>query len=99
MRFRKGARLDTSQVFDRRGGASGGGVLGGIGMGRMAGGGGIVGIIIAVVIAVVASGGGGGRSSSDVTDLIIGGHSVQSDNAELSASCETGADANQQAEC
>ena len=67
-------------------------------MGKVAGGGGLVGIIIAVVIAIVASGGGGG-AGSNLTDLLIGGQSVEGDNAELSQSCQTGADANQESDC
>jgi predicted metalloprotease len=56
MRFRRGARLDTSEVADRRGMSIGP-------VGGMVGGGGIVGILIAVVL-LLTNGGGGARGFS-----------------------------------
>ena len=53
MRFRPGARLDTSQVDNRRGMRLGP-------IGGLAGGGGIVGIIITVIL-LLTNGGGGGQ--------------------------------------
>lgn len=91
MRFRRGARLNTSQVRDRRG-AGGAGGLGGIPM-AIGGGGGIVGVIVLLVL-VFASGGldglGGGGSS------LSGGAGVDSDLAE---ECQTGDDANRRQDC
>jgi predicted metalloprotease len=88
MRFRQGSRLDTSQVSDRR--RAGGGAM-------VAGGGGIVGLIVLAI--TLFAGGGGGGGGAGLSDLVIGGQQVQGDNTELSASCETGADANQDADC
>ena len=55
MRFRKDAKLDSSQVEDYRG--RGGGLPGGIPM-KLGGGGGIV--VLLVVLAFMFLGGGGG---------------------------------------
>jgi predicted metalloprotease len=81
--------LDTGQVSDRRG--MGGG-LGGIGMGRGVayGGGGVAGLILVVVLLLANGlGGGGGSTSSSSFDGA----------GELSANCQTGADANQRTDC
>ena len=90
MKFRNRGVLDTGQVSDRRG--MGGG-LGGIGLPRGAaigGGGGIVGIIVVVVLLLANGlGGGGGGSSANSFDGA----------GELSANCQTGADANQRTDC
>ncbi|MBA3654093.1 MAG: neutral zinc metallopeptidase [Actinobacteria bacterium] len=81
MRFRDSARLDPSQVSDRRG-MRGGPAL--------AGGGGLIGLIF-LVISLLNNGGGGANGVS------IGGAS--SDQGDLSAQCQTGADANQREDC
>ncbi|MET0627742.1 MAG: neutral zinc metallopeptidase [Acidimicrobiia bacterium] len=101
MRFRKGARLDSSQVRDVRG--SGGGSMGGLGglggmsipggRGGMAAGGGIVGAVVLVLV-MLLSGSlnvGGGSSSG----LALG---TGSEN-DLSDECRSGADANQREDC
>jgi predicted metalloprotease len=85
MRFRRGARLDPGQVSDRRGG-------GGLALprgGMVAGGGGLIGVIVTLVL-LFASGGGGGNP------LALGGDQAERD---LSNQCQTGADANQDADC
>ena len=92
MKFRTGSRLDTSQMSDRRGAGGGIGGLGGIGLGRGAavGGGGIVGVIVVIVLLFAngLGGGGGGTGSSSFSGA-----------GELSANCQTGADANQRTDC
>ena len=85
MRFRRGARLDTGEVSDRRGA---GGLPGGMMLG---GGGGIIGLIIAVVFALGGFGGGGTSNAFDVRGA--------GSNADLENTCKTGADANQRADC
>ena len=89
MKFRTRGRLDTSQVSDRRG--MGGG-LGGIGMGRGVayGGGGVAGLILVVVL-LLANGLGGGGGGTGTNSFDGAG--------ELSANCQTGADANQRTDC
>ena len=79
MRFRRGARLDTGQVSDRRGsgGMPGGGMM-------IGGGGGIVGLIVALLFAFGGLGGGSG------SNFAVQG----ADNSDLEATCKTGADAN-----
>jgi uncharacterized protein len=94
VRFRKGARLDQSQVEDLRG--QGGGRIGGTPMAL--GGGGIVGIIVLVVLllAGVPIGGGGGPAGFDQLDGESAGTGAPS--ATLSE-CQTGQDANEREDC
>lgn len=87
MRFRRGARLDTGQVSDRRG--RGIGIPGGLGGGALAGGGGLVGLLFLVVMLMGGLGGG-----SDGGIALGGG-----ENADLAEECRTGADANQDEDC
>jgi predicted metalloprotease len=83
MRFRPGARLDPSQVSDRRGRRPSLPIA-------VGGGGGIVGII--VVLLLLFAGGGG----SDL-GLQLGGEGAAE--SDLSSQCRTGADANQNEDC
>jgi uncharacterized protein len=84
MRFRPGARLDPSQVEDRRGvGFPGGGMaVGGGGLG-------IVGVLIYLAFTLL----GGGSGSSGLTPL--DGNTVTGD----TASCTSGAAANRSEDC
>ena len=91
MRFRKGARLDPSQIEDRRG--RGGGVA-------VAGGG--VGLVVALIIVVLNAVGGGSGSSIDVqqalqdlTGVQVGAGSTPPDLSH----CQTGADAQTSEDC
>ena len=84
MRFNRGARLDTSQVEDRRGR--------GIGAGGIGGGLGVVGLLIALLLGGnPLDGGGGGGSTGFQTQAPA--------NSDLSAECRTGQDANEQDDC
>jgi predicted metalloprotease len=95
MRFRKQARLDTSQIEDaRRGGLrlpSGRG-------GRVAAGGGglsLIGLVVALV--VILTGGGNLGALQGLDDQIVG--SPAADNTQLERECRTGEDANTQEDC
>ena len=91
MRFREGARLDTSGVSDRRGMGGGRGIaVGGGGLG-------LVGLIIIVVLQL--AGGGGGDAGSTIGGLAGLGEGEQADNSQLEQRCQTGADANDSEEC
>jgi len=83
MRFRDSARLDTGQVSDRRGFGSRPGLM-------IGGGGGLVGLIVAIVVALASLHGGGGAD---------GFSAAGSENGDLAAECQTGADANQRTDC
>lgn len=94
MKFNRGARLDTSQVSDRRGVP--GGKAGAIG-----GGAGILGIIVAVVVALSGGGDGGGDLGGLLEQLGTGGGSgnAAADNTQLDESCKTGSDAGAKDDC
>lgn len=87
VRFRSNARLDASQVSDRRGAGGGLGSMGGRGM-AVGAGGGVVGLIVVLAIVLLQSGVLGGQGSSAVDT-----------GSDLSAECQTGADANASADC
>src|SRR4051812_452339 len=83
MRFRKNARLDTSQIEDRRGSGSSMGMPGG----PIAVGGGGVGLLVVVAFILIQALSGGGAAGS-----------AQSP-SDLAQSCRTGADANSREDC
>ena len=109
MEYEQGTQLDTSQVEDVRSSGGGGGGLGG-GMGGMGGGGfpipkvggglGLV-LIIAMVLFKACTGGGGGLGNVITPGAQSGQVQTQSksDNAAISQSCQTGADANTKQDC
>ncbi|MGS0683715.1 KPN_02809 family neutral zinc metallopeptidase [Nakamurella sp. GG22] len=114
MKFNPNARLDTSQVQDRRGSGGGGGGFGGFGGGgfgggRMPGGrggglavgGGGLGLLIVVGIVLfnMISGGGGGTGSTGGGLLQGANGNTTVDNVQLSSACRTGADANTNEDC
>ncbi len=86
-RFNKRARLDTSQVDDRRGGG-GGKVVGGIG-----GGIGLIILVVSLLLGVNPLDTGGGSPSQSTNP----GAGVQVEN--LIEECQTGADANERQDC
>jgi len=94
VRFRKGAKLDPSQVEDYRG--QGGG-LGGLGGGKvLGGGGGLIGIVVLVLYLVLASQGGSLGELGSLTGQTVG---PGTPNTELTSECRTGADANEREDC
>ena len=109
MKFNPNARLDTSQVQDRRSGGGGGGSrsggFGGIpgGKGGMAAGGGVLGLIAIVVIVLLNSFSGDGGSTGGTGGLsnVLGGAAGNTavDNAQLESACRTGADASTGEDC
>jgi predicted metalloprotease len=83
MRFRPGARLDPSQVEDRRGRGGGPIALGGGGLG-------VAGIVIYLLFALL--GGGGGGTFGDLEGL-------SAPEAASTLDCSSGADANTRQDC
>ncbi|MDX6477032.1 MAG: uncharacterized protein QOH95_2543 [Gaiellaceae bacterium] len=83
MRFRPGARLDPSQVQDRRGMGGGPIALGGGGLG-------LAGIVIYLLIAVLGGGSNGAFASLD---------GLTAGQATSTLDCSTGADANTRQDC
>jgi uncharacterized protein len=86
VRFRPGARLDPSQVEDRRGLGGGGLAVGGGGLG-------LVGLVVYLLISVL-----GGGSSSAYGGL-DGLQQVNQPPGKVLSECSTGADANQRQDC
>ena len=94
MRFRTGARLDPSQVEDRRGGGTGSG----IGLPHIAAGGGglgVVGVIVYVLFALLSNGSGAGRLGPLDNSTVA----QQSPAQALGDECRTAADANTREDC
>ncbi len=89
MRFRKNARLDASQVSDRRGVRP---------AGMAAGAGGIGAVIILLVTLFSGGGGGGGGGLFEALEGLTVGGDTGTPN-DLSDECRTGADANERDDC
>ncbi len=88
MRFRRGAKLDPSQVTDVRGRRAG----------PMAVGGGGVGLVVVLAIVLLNVLGGGGASSA--LELLEGQEiGTGQGSAELQQECRTGQDANERQDC
>lgn len=96
MRFDDDAKLDTSQVDDKRGRRMAG--RGGLAIG---GGGGIIGIIVVLVVALTGGGGDSSGLSAQLDQLL--NQSAGGTQAEVPSTiredCQTGADANEREDC
>src|ERR687890_1326127 len=88
MRFRKGARLDTGQIQDRRGARGGRGLAVGGGAGT------ILVVVVLALLGVDVTGGGGGDPLSIGTET-----GSDAPSTELSSACRTSSDANQREDC
>lgn len=101
MKFNPNARLDTSQVQDRRGGGGGlsRGGFGGLpgGRGGLAVGGGGLGLLVVAALVLFYLFSGNGGSGSGLLQGASGNASV--DNAQLESSCRSGDDANTSEDC
>jgi uncharacterized protein len=91
MPFRRGARLDPSQVEDLRGRGGRGLAVGGGGLG-------LAGVVVYLLFQVLA-GGGGGSVLDDLADATAGGGLQQTPQTEALADCRTGVDANAEEDC
>ena len=105
MEFDEDARLDPSQVQDRRragrSGTSGG--FGGLPVGKagLGAGGGIVGLVVVVLVVLL---GGGGGDGTDLSGMFAADDPQYDARAEewsqdLAQECRTGADANEREDC
>jgi predicted metalloprotease len=94
MRFRKNARLDPSQVEDRRGG--GGMSLPGGGLAVGGGGVGLVGLAIYLLVALLSN---GGDLSGPLQNLDSRTVASQPPSSALGSECQTGAAANTREDC
>jgi uncharacterized protein len=90
VRFRSGARLDPSEVSDRR--RAGGGIPIAVGGGGL----GVVGVVIYLLVALL--GGGGGTGTYGGLDDQTAGGAPASQSLDA-ASCRTGAEANARQDC
>jgi predicted metalloprotease len=90
MPFRRGARLDTSQVRDLRG------RRGGVPIAVGGGGLGLAGLVVYLLLSVL---GGGGGALDDLADQTAGGGLRGAPQSEALADCRTGADANAEDDC
>jgi predicted metalloprotease len=94
VRFRKNARLDPSQVEDRRG--AGGMALPGGGLAVGGGGLGLAVLVIYLLATVLTNGGGLSAPLQDLNDRSIG---TQAPSAVNPTDCKTGATGNQREDC
>jgi predicted metalloprotease len=94
MRFRKGARLDPSQVEDRRG--TGGIALPGGGIAVGGGGLGVAGLVIYLLVTLLTNSGGLSGPLSNLDDRSIG---TQPPTSVAPEDCTSGATANQREDC
>jgi predicted metalloprotease len=95
MTFRRGARIDASQVEDLRGRRVGA-------RGIAVGGGGAAGIVIILLVALLGVGGGGGDLGTllgETVGLGSGSGAAQPESTVLAQECRTGADANEREDC
>ena len=92
MRFRDDARLDASEVQDRRGGGGRAVAIGGGGLG-------VVGVVVVILIQLLGGSGGGdaARQLGPILDGLQPGQTA--DSPQLAESCRTGEDANSSEEC
>jgi uncharacterized protein len=90
MRFRRGARLDPSQVSDRRGAAGGRGLaVGGGGLGLII-------LVVALLLGVDPTGGGGGTDPfSNLDERTVTGQTA----GQAIEECQSGEDANKREDC
>jgi uncharacterized protein len=89
MRFRRGARLDPSQVSDRRG------MGGGRGLAVGGGGLGLVVLVIALLLGVDPTGGGTNDPFSGLDDRSVSGQPA----GQVLEECQSGEDANERDDC
>ena len=96
MKFRRRARLDPSQVQDRRGAGGGGGRGGALAVGG--GGLGLVGVILVLVLTLA---GGDSSSLDSLNDLdnLDGVSAGPASSTDLASECRTGADAQRLQDC